>query len=255
MKGPVEACSGAHHLVLALPCQGGFLKLETTMATFKSILFDLDGTLIDSLKDIALSANQVLTELGFPEHPIEAYKKFVGDGAGTLMLRILPEAVENPSLQATFLQKWKQTYGEQWQKHTCPYDGVRDLLGKLKGDGYWLGVLSNKPHEFTTACVRVLFPGFTFDTVWGLTEGRAKKPDPSAALEMVAAWGCSPKEVLYVGDTDTDMLTAVKAGFYGLGVTWGFRSAEELMQHGARETIDRPEQVYWLLDERSKEGD
>ena len=73
MKGPVEACSGAHHLVLALPCQGGFLKLETTMATFKSILFDLDGTLIDSLKDIALSANQVLTELGFPEHPIEAY--------------------------------------------------------------------------------------------------------------------------------------------------------------------------------------
>jgi phosphoglycolate phosphatase len=240
---------------LALPALGTFLKDLNLMIDFKAIVFDLDGTLIDSLEDIALAANQVLSQMGFPEHSVEAYKTFVGDGVNVLMHRILPSGVDVDAVSRDFLLQWKDAYAKQWQINTRPYEGILPLVNRLKDQGYRLGVLSNKPHEFTVACVQALFPESCFDAVWGLTEGRAKKPDPAAALEMVRQWDLEPRDILYVGDTDTDMLTAVNAGFYALGVTWGFRSAEELMGHGARETIDLPEQLEWLLGGVGKERD
>ena len=216
--------------------------VEVIMVTdkIKGIIFDLDGTLIDSLADIAIAANAVLEQFGFAVHPIQDYRIFVGDGVNVLMERIVPGQELTDEFKMKFLLAWKKEYSKQWNVQTRPYDGILDLVTELKKGDYRLGVLCNKPQEFTQACVAEFFESDLMKPVWGLCEDRPKKPDPKGALEMASKWGLAPEEILYVGDTSTDMQTAVNAGMWPLGVSWGFRSKEELLAHGARSIIDHP---------------
>jgi len=213
----------------------------------KGIIFDLDGTLIDSLADIATAANTVLEQFGYPGHTVEAYKTLVGDGVNVLMQRIIPDREISEALRMKFLLAWKEEYGRQWKVQTRPYEGIEALLQALKARELHLGVLSNKPQEFTQACVAEFFEPGLLDPVWGLCEGRAKKPDPKGALDMAAAWSLEADEILYVGDTNTDMQTAVHAGMWPLGVSWGFRSRQELEEHGAKSIIDHPSEMLGIL--------
>jgi phosphoglycolate phosphatase len=214
------------------------------------VIFDLDGTLLNTLKDLADSVNAILAEQGFPVHPVESYRYFVGDGAAVLISRVLPEAHRDAAIQKTCLRRFREEYALRWKNTTLPYDGVLLMLAKIQKLGMKLAVLSNKPHDATEQCVRALLPGIRFDAVVGQVDGRPKKPDPAGALAIAEQLGVLPQEVLYLGDTATDMKTAVSAGMYPVGVLWGFRTAEELRTHGARTLIARPEDVMELLDRR-----
>lgn len=230
--------------------------VEVLMVTdkIKGIIFDLDGTLIDSLADIATAANAVLEQFGFAVHPIQDYRIFVGDGVNVLMERIVPGQELTDEFKMKFLLAWKKEYSKQWNVQTRPYDGILDLINELKKGGYRLGVLSNKPQEFTQACVAEFFESDLIKPVWGLCEDRPKKPDPKGALEMASEWGLAPDEILYVGDTSTDMQTAVNAGMWPLGVSWGFRSKQELLAHGARSIIDHPMDLMKIVSKTESGG-
>ena len=221
--------------------------------TIKGIIFDLDGTLIDSLADIATAANSVLEKFGFQPHPVEPYKTFVGDGVNVLMERIVPGQEITDEFRMKFLMAWKDAYAVQWKIQTRPYDGIPEVVDGLKEGGFKIGVLSNKPQEFTQACVAEFFQSGDMDPVWGLCDDRPKKPDPKGALAMAAAWKLKPEEILYIGDTNTDMQTAVNAGMWPLGVSWGFRPHTELESCGAKAVVDHPSEILSLLGRLSKQ--
>ncbi len=219
--------------------------------SIKGVMFDLDGTLLDTLEDIANAANAALTERGHPVHPVDAYKYFVGDGAPTLIHRILPERARTPDEEAALLLRYKQIYGDGWDRKTAPYAGIVDMLGELSSRGLRLAVLSNKPQDATTACVGGFLKGCTFVVVQGQTEEFPKKPDPTGAITIARRCGIDPADWLYVGDTATDMQTAVRAGMFPVGALWGFRTADELTAHGARRLIAHPSALITILDDRT----
>lgn len=217
----------------------------------KAVLFDLDGTLLDTLDDLADSVNLVLAERGLPTHPVDAYRYFVGDGAATLMHRVLPAAHQTPHEEAECLACFRAAYAVTWNRKTRPYAGIPEMLSSLSKRGVKLAVLSNKPHDATVQCVEGLLKPIRFDAVQGQLPSIPKKPDPAGALTIARALGIPPGEFLYVGDTATDMQTAVRAGMMPVGVLWGFRTADELREHGARRLISRPEDLVSLLDDRT----
>lgn len=213
----------------------------------KAVLFDLDGTLMDTLGDLADSVNAVLSGAGHPTHPEPAFKLFVGDGITELVRRTFPpRALSGPALAAA-VEAVRAEYDRRWDKRTRPYDGVAEMLGSAAGRGLPLGVLSNKPDAFTRLIVERYFPAVRFAVVLGARPGVALKPDPAGAFEAAAALGVRPAEVLYLGDTATDMKTAVSAGMFPVGVLWGFRGADELREAGAKRLLDRPEDLGALL--------
>lgn len=217
----------------------------------KAVLFDLDGTLLNTLDDLADSVNDVLAERRLPTHPVEAYRYFVGDGAATLMHRVLPESHRTPEIESLCLHRFREIYATRWNLKTVPYDGIPAVLSELARRGLKLAVLSNKPHDATGQCVSELLKGIRFDAVQGQTAEIAKKPDPGGALAIARRLGVRPEEILYVGDTATDMQTAVRAHMIPIGVLWGFRTAEELLEHGARRLIAYPSALIALLDDRT----
>jgi phosphoglycolate phosphatase len=208
--------------------------------TFKAILFDLDGTLLDTLDDLADSTNLALREQGFAEHPVEAYKYFIGNGVENLVRRALPEEHRDAATYARCVARMRQEYAERWAAKTRPYAGIPELLDALAARGVPMGVFSNKPDEFTRLCVSRLLPRWPFQAVLGATARLPKKPDPAGALEIAARLQVPPAEFVYLGDTNTDMQTAIAAGMYPVGALWGFRTAEELTTSGARVLLDRP---------------
>lgn len=213
----------------------------------KAVLFDLDGTLMDTLGDLADSVNAALSAAGHPTHPEAAFKLFVGDGITELVRRAFPPAaLAGPGLAGS-VEAVRAEYGRRWDKRTRPYDGVPEMLVSAAGLGFPLAILSNKPDGFTRLIVRRYFPGMRFAAVLGARPGVALKPDPAGALEAAAALGAPPSEVLYLGDTATDMRTAVTAGMLPVGVLWGFRGAEELKAAGARHLLSAPEGLGALL--------
>jgi phosphoglycolate phosphatase len=206
-----------------------------------SILFDLDGTLVDSLQDIADSMNAVLSSWSCPTHPTEAYRTFVGDGMETLALRVLPEKYRNDTEhKLACVSAMKEEYAKRWNVHSTPYAGIEDLLFSCVKKNIRLGILSNKPEAFTKEMVNHLFPEIPFATVRGAREGIPVKPDPAAAHAIRKEWDTSPGSIAYVGDTDTDMKTGRAAGFWTVGVSWGFRNSDELVEAGADLVVDRP---------------
>jgi phosphoglycolate phosphatase len=207
---------------------------------FKAIIFDLDGTLLDSLADIADAVNAVLGSLQYPPHPLESYKYFVGDGMDTLARRVIPAEFCSEQIITKFINSVKDEYATRWNHTTKPYPGIPELLTTLTRLGVKLAVLSNKPHEFTQMMVSRLFPEWRFDAVYGARPEVKKKPDPAAALEIAARLCLQPAQIVYLGDSGTDMQTALAAGMYGIGALWGFRDAHELYEAGAMDLVKYP---------------
>jgi phosphoglycolate phosphatase len=215
---------------------------------YQAILFDLDGTLLDTLEDLADAMNRVLAGKGFPTHELDAYRYFIGDGAAMLVTRVLPEAARSDALIQTCLAEFRQDYGENWRVKTQAYDGVQEMLDKLTARGLPMAVLSNKPQAFTRRYVSELLADWRFDVVLGQREGVPRKPDPAGALEIAELLNIAPADFLFLGDTAGDIKTAVAAGMYPVGVLWGFRPAEELLDGGAQALIARPLEILELLD-------
>ncbi len=210
-------------------------------------LFDLDGTLLDTLADLGNCMNTALTRLGYPEHPLERYRYFVGDGMETLARRCLAEATDDEAVVARLVAEMRREYGRRWALATRPYDGVPGMLTELAAMGLRLAVLSNKPHDFTGRVVTHFFPDHRFEVVWGARPEFAKKPDPAGALALAAAMDLAPAAFVYLGDTNTDMQTARAAGMLPVGACWGFRDAAELSASGARYLVWHPTEVVDLV--------
>ena len=214
---------------------------------YKAVIFDLDGTLVDSLGDLADSTNTVLSRRGYPVHELDAYRYFVGDGMLNLILRALPRDKATHSLAKELHPEIDAEYSNNWHTRTRPYNDIPELLSVLSSRGLRLAVLSNKPDHFTTRIVRYFFPEVPFDPVFGYREGIPRKPDPTAALDIVKRFGLIKTEVLYIGDTNTDMQTANAADLYAVGAAWGFRPVEELADSGAQAIINHPLELLDLL--------
>jgi phosphoglycolate phosphatase len=214
---------------------------------FNGIIFDLDGTLLDSIADIGTATNRVLAELGKPTYAISAYQYLVGDGVSVLFQRALPETLEDPGLMARCIEMFEAAYSDEWNKRSKPYDGIPDLLNSLVEARLRVGVLSNKPEEFTKRCSSYFFPNVPFDLVVGHSVRFPRKPDPSSARWMAEQWEVDSNRIAYVGDTNTDMKTAVGAGFFAIGVTWGFRPESELREHGAMQLVHSARELQELL--------
>ncbi len=210
---------------------------------YKALIFDLDGTLLDSLKDLAGSANRVLTTMGFPTHPLSAYRTFIGDGMKTLVTRILPEKQREASVIREAIEHFRDDYSRNWQVNTAMYDGIEEMLNKLDNMGLPMSVLSNKPDEFTRLCVNQLLPQWKLWPVLGHRPDVPKKPDPEAALKIAGMLNLEPSHILFVGDTSIDMQTAANAGMDAVGVLWGFRTADELRDSGALYLIQHPSEL------------
>ena len=201
---------------------------------FKAIIFDLDGTLLDTLKDLALSVNAVLERNGYPGHPIDAYRYFVGDGIDLLIERTFPAAAWSGNNLNLLVNEVKEEYSRRWNDHTVPFPGVPEMLDSLEQKVVPKAIFSNKPHEFAILTVEKLLTDWYFFDVIGIGPLMPRKPDPTGALQIAAKMKLNPAEIVYVGDTDTDMKTALAGGFYPAAVLWGFRPEEELKASGAR---------------------
>jgi phosphoglycolate phosphatase len=215
---------------------------------YNAVIFDLDGTLLNTLEDLANSLNRVLAQNGFPTHPTDAYRYFVGDGALELVNRALPEEKRVDTIVSQCLDAFRIDYRENWNIKTAPYEGVPEMLETLKTRKVKMAILSNKPHEHTIRCVTELLPQWDFSIVLGQRNGIPRKPDPIGAFEVAEHMNIAPSEFIYLGDTDIDMKTSVTAGMFPVGALWGFRTAEELQESGAQALISHPLEILPLLE-------
>ncbi len=214
----------------------------------RAVLFDLDGTLLNTLDDLGDSMNRVLQANGFPQHPISAYKRFVGDGVENLVRRAIPPAVAAIETEVKRItEEMKREYKASWDVKTAPYPGIPELLAALSERKVPAAVLTNKPHPLVSSILQRYFPGIRFAAAYGDRPGVPRKPDPLTALEISRQIGIPPGEFLYLGDTDTDMKTASAAGMMPIGALWGFRDAEELVRAGAERLIAAPMELISLL--------
>ncbi len=218
-------------------------------ARIKAFMFDLDGTLLDTLDDLADAGNAMLASLGLPGHAVAAYQQFVGDGIELLVRRALPAARRDDRTVALGVARVREHYAAGWSRKTRVYDGIPELLDYLAGRQVALTVLSNKPDEFTRAMVAHYFQAWPVAAVRGATAGQPRKPDPGQALAIAAELGLGPASFWYLGDTATDMLTARAAGMYAVGALWGFRSRAELEAAGAHTVAASPRSMVSLLEQ------
>lgn len=212
----------------------------------KAVIFDLDGTLLDTLTDIMESVNLILEEHNFPTHELQAYKYFIGNGIEELTRKAFPPNISDTDFEGYLLEVSKE-YSSRQTLRTKPYDGIIDMLKELNRLNIRLAILSNKPHEFTLPTVEHFFPSITFDMVFGARQGIPHKPAPDAVFEILDTLNLKKEDCLYVGDTATDMQTAVSAGIKAVGVSWGFRPVEELKDAGANWIVDYPKEISQLL--------
>ncbi len=215
---------------------------------YKAIIFDLDGTLLDTLQDLAFSVNAILRKKGFKTHPVDNYRYFVGEGIEMLVQRAFPANIIDNSDIPAYVKEVKEEYSRRWSEHTRPYPGVPEMLDFLQERRIPKAIFSNKPHEFTTITVETLLPAWDFTAVCGIKEGVRRKPDPKGALLIAEKMQLEPEQIVYLGDTNTDMQTAVAGKFFPVGALWGFRSAKELLDGGARILAESPADVTGLFD-------
>ena len=222
----------------------GTIATKKVLTVIKGVIFDLDGTLIDSLVDVAEYANTVLEKYGFDKRKIEDYRYLAGQGAYNLMSA--SSGSGDKTMTDKMAEEFKVVY-EKSDKTPVVYSGIADLLAVLEEKGIKSAVLSNKPDHLTKLCVKRAFGDFCFSAVVGHKEGYEVKPNPKAALEIAGVFGLRPDEIAIVGDTKNDILTAKNGGFYAVGVTWGFRDRDELLENGADLIIDTPLQILNII--------
>lgn len=213
----------------------------------KAVIFDLDGTLVNSLADLAISTNYALTKFGFPPYELEDYKYLVGDGMVKLIERAIPDDKLNDQTFKDVFDCFMGYYRKHYLENTKEYDGISDLIENLTADGYKLAVVSNKADEMTKVIVSKLFGDKTFNAVTGKRDGYPTKPDATLTLKIINELGVTPKECVFVGDSGMDMATAVNSCSVPLGVTWGFRSTDELLRNGARHLANTPQEVFNII--------
>lgn len=210
--------------------------------TYKAAIFDMDGTLINTLEDLTDSVNEMLAHYNFPPRTIDEVRKFVGNGARKLMERALE--IDDKTFVNDALKYYDGCYKRHLTNKTKPYAGVVEILTALNEKNIPVAICTNKQHFAAVELVKKLFPAIKFVEVIG----DAKKPNPARALEIMKEIGVSPNEVAYFGDSEVDMETAQNAGFLAVGVTWGFRSEDELRDSGAKIIIHSPEEIFSLID-------
>ncbi|MDR1459348.1 MAG: HAD family hydrolase [Bacteroidales bacterium] len=210
------------------------------MNNFQAIIFDLDGTLVDSICDIADAMNRTLMKYGFPIHSYSAYRYFVGDGLKSLVFNALPEEGKDENKVDECFHVVLEDYLENYLVKSKLYDEIDDLLDALSKKRIKMAILSNKADAITQKICRVLLRVWNFDIILGATDRFPRKPNPESALFIAEKLNISPENILYVGDTGIDMETANRAGMFAVGATWGFRKKEELEQFGAKKIINHP---------------
>ncbi len=213
-----------------------------------AVIFDLDGTLTDTLEDIADYMNTALAEYGFPVHPVDAYRLKVGSGMRTLVIRSLPEGEEREETVNGLEKRLIRLYAENPVGKTRLYPGIAELLDWLSRRGLPLSVLSNKAHELVVPVADALLSDWKFEYIRGASDSYPRKPEPDSALAIARDIGVEPGSVVFLGDSDIDMLTGNNAGMETVGALWGFRSRDELIRAGASRVISRPEELKEVID-------
>ncbi|MDR1133737.1 MAG: HAD-IA family hydrolase [Synergistaceae bacterium] len=210
----------------------------------KAVLFDLDGTLLNTIDDIADSANYTLEKFGYPTHPVGAYRYFVGQGADYLLSAIVPDSARDPENMNSLKKVYVERYNAHSLDKTRPYDGIVEAVKELRETGLKLAVISNKPDEATKSTVLSTFPEGLFDFLAGAKPGVPLKPDPAIVRIVLDEFGISPEQAFFVGDTSVDLATAKNARCPSIGVTWGFRPEEAA---GADFVADAPSELPGLV--------
>ena len=223
---------------------------------YRCVLFDCDGTLVDTINDIASAMNRSLTRHGFPVLPVEQYRDIVGWGIFRLAELALPQDARTEETIATVGSCAQRIMGEQPAEESLskPYSGIRELVSQLRAKKFSLGVLSNKPDPVLRRLMDDLFGSGAFDAICGLRTGIIPKPDPSSVWETLAELGRVPGDTIFLGDSEIDMETARKSGCYPLGVSWGYRSRAVLEASGAAHIIDTPEEIWELITPSGRHG-
>ncbi len=207
--------------------------------------------MLDTLGDLADSMNTALAQLGFPTHPADSYRYFVGDGTDCLARRVLPEANRNDENIRKCLDIMGAEYSKNFARKTVAYDGIPQLISALKKQNIIMAILSNKPDNFTQIIIRKLLTYDDFAIVRGVGSSVPKKPDPKAAIQIANELEIRPNEILYLGDTNTDMQTANSAGMFAVGVLWGFRDAKELLENGAKTLVENPMDIMEIIENKT----
>ncbi|HJN67401.1 MAG TPA: HAD family hydrolase [Pirellulales bacterium] len=207
---------------------------------YRSIIFDLDGTLLDTLPDIVVAVNEVLENMGVPTHPQESIREFIGSGVTVLFERAIPKTMCEPPIVQQCVSQFFKTYSQHWNRHTKQFAHIPELLDRLREADCKLAVLSNKPDTFTKQCVAEYFSPHLLCPVFGQRDGIACKPDPQALHEIMEYSRIPSGQTMFVGDTVIDIQTAKNAGICSVGVGWGYRPREELLLAGPDHFIERP---------------
>lgn len=199
----------------------------------KFVVFDLDGTLVNSLVDLALSVNKGLKKAGLEEKPIENYNQYVGNGREVMITKAMGSFADNKELFKVVEDTFNREYAIHCNDNTTPYDGCSEMLSALSVKGIMTAVLSNKPDEFVGNILKKVYPNHSFAEAWGQKPQYKRKPSGEALLAMLEKHGISKEECMYIGDSDVDVYTAKNAGVPMSGVVWGFRGKDELKSTGA----------------------
>ena len=215
---------------------------------YSSLIFDLDGTLLDTVEDIGTAANIVLQESGYPSHPLPAYKNFVGSGVAVLFQRAIP--IDNPQQSEVedCVNRFQQVYATCWSHASKPYGEILELLDKLLISQCKLAILSNKPDVFTKKCASHFFSSYGFNPVFGQKQNVKRKPDPQAVLKIMQQHQSSAEQTMFIGDSEIDVQTAQNAEIFSVGVGWGYRGSEALLAHGADLIVEHPSDLLGFLD-------
>ncbi|WP_295796987.1 HAD-IA family hydrolase [uncultured Treponema sp.] len=213
----------------------------------KAVIFDLDGTLLNTLDDLADSCNETLRQMNFPLRSIDEVRQFVGNGIAKLMELAIPDGMKNPEYEKSVLLM-KENYAKNWQNKTRPYDGILDLISTLNEMKIKTGIVSNKPDAQVKELAEYYFSSsIKRETAVGDFEGRNRKPSPDSVLEVMRILEVNRDETIYVGDSDVDIKTAKNAGIPCISVTWGFRDRNFLLDSGAQKLVDKPEEILKYL--------
>jgi phosphoglycolate phosphatase len=221
---------------------------------YRAVLFDLDGTLLNTLQDLADSVNNVLARSGFPKREVQAYKYFVGSGMRNTVFMALPEDCRDRVTLDRLYAQMEDEYSKNWVKHTGPYPGIPGLLDALYLHGMKMAILTNKPQGPAEEMISVLLAQWRFDVIVGAKPSIPLKPNPEGALQIATQMKLRPDEFVYLGDSGIDMKTAIAANMYAVGALWGFRTKDELISSGAKKLIEQPSDLLELFVSGIKKG-